>query len=68
VNVSRSGRVDLHPSGAAPLGTPRYPRALNATESQRGQATLPYHETPFLESFSVTLGLCLLSVLLSYVG
>ena len=59
--VSRShrlGRADLHPSGAAPLGTPHYPRSSNAIQPGRGQAHLPDHETFFLESSSEFLCLC----------
>jgi hypothetical protein len=32
-----------------------YPRLLNATQSRRGQAALPYPELGLLESFSIAL-------------
>ncbi len=55
MNTSWSGRVDLHPSGAAPLGNPLYPRPLSAAQSERGQAALPDLELFIVDANSVSL-------------
>jgi hypothetical protein len=43
--------VDLHPSGAAPPGTPHLPPFVECHDLERGQACLPDHEV--LEVFLI---------------